>query len=327
MCQGSVVQPADLRRALDGVDAIFHFAAYQDYLTDFSHFFHTNSVGTALLYEIIVGECLPIRKVVVASSQAVYGEGKYRCPIHGIQHPDQRAPEQLARADWDLRCADCGEPLTPLWTDEGFAQPHNSYALSKRDQEDLAIKLGRRYGIPSVALRYSIVQGPRQSFRNAYSGALRSFAVRVLTGKSPVVYEDGEQLRDYVAVQDVVRANLLVLEDERADYQVFNVGGDRKISVSELANLVIREAGAAVEPRFAGMYRVGDTRHVFSDVWRLRALGWAPEVPEADIVRGYLAWAADQPDLGDTFETAQAKMEATGVLRHAEVGAGSRQAG
>ncbi len=319
VCRGSVVHPAELRRALEGVDAVFHLAAYQDYLTDFSHFFHTNSVGTALLYEIIVGECLPIRKVVVASSQAVYGEGKYQCPIHGLQHPDQRTPEQLARADWDVGCPECGEPLTPLWTDEAFARPHNSYALSKRDQEDVAIKLGRRYGIPSVALRYSIVQGPRQSFRNAYSGALRSFAVRALTGKPPVLYEDGEQLRDYVAVQDVVRANLLVLEDERADYQVFNVGGDRMVSVRELAALVIQTAGVVIEPRFSGMYRVGDTRHIFSDVSRLRALGWAPEVPEAQIVREYLAWAADQPDLGDTFAAAQSKMEAAGVLRLAQV--------
>jgi dTDP-L-rhamnose 4-epimerase len=318
VCRGSVVQPTALRRALEGIDAVFHFAAYQDYLTDFSHFFHINSVGTALLYEIIVCECLPIRKVVVASSQAVYGEGKYRCPTHGMQHPDQRAPEQLTRADWDLHCPECGEPLTPLWTDEGFVRPHNSYALSKRDQEDLAIKLGRRYGIPSVALRYSIVQGPRQSFRNAYSGALRSFAVRTLTGKPPVLYENGEQLRDYISVQDVVRANLLVLENERADYQVFNVGGDRRISVRELAALVIQTAGAAVEPRFSGMYRVGDTRHIFSDVSRLQALGWAPEVPEAQIIREYLAWAADQPDLDDTFATAQAKMEAAGVLRLAE---------
>ncbi len=316
--RGNVDQPADLRRALDGVDAVFHLAAYQDYLTDFSHFFRTNSVSTALLYEIIIGEGLPVRKVVVASSQAVYGEGKHRCPTHGIQHPDQRPPEQLARQDWDVRCPECAEPLTPLWTDEAFSRPHNSYALSKRDQEDLAITLGRRYGIPSVALRYSIVQGPRQSFRNAYSGALRSFAVRVLTGQPPVLYEDGEQLRDYVSVRDVVRANLLVLEDERADYQVYNVGGDRRVSVRELAALVIQTAGADVEPRIPNLYRVGDTRHIFSDVSRLRALGWAPEVPQEEIVREYLDWAAEQPDLGDTFTAAQAKMEAAGVLRLAQ---------
>jgi dTDP-L-rhamnose 4-epimerase len=315
--RGSVTDGRDLRQALDGVDVVFHLAAYQDYLTDFSHFFLTNSVGTALLYELIVNERLPIQKVVVASSQAVYGEGKHRCAEHGVQYPDQRPPEQLLRQDWAVRCPGCALALEPLWTDEAVAVPHNSYGLSKRDQEDLAIKLGRRYGIPSVALRYSIVQGPRQSFRNAYSGALRSFAVRVLAGKAPVVYEDGEQLRDYVSIHDVVRANLLVLDDDRASYQAFNVGGERRVSVRELADLVIGAAGARVAPEIGGLYRVGDTRHIFSDVSRLRALGWAPRVAQADIVREYLAWAAEQPDIQDTFAAAQAKMQAAGVLRRA----------
>jgi dTDP-L-rhamnose 4-epimerase len=198
-------------------------------------------------------------------------------------------------------------------------RPHNSYSLSKRDQEEIAIQLGRRYGIPSVALRYSIVQGPRQSFRNAYSGALRSFAVRVLSGKPPVVYEDGAQRRDFVSVHDVVRANLLVLDDDRANYEVFNVGANRSVSVRALAELVIQPVGVLLEPWVPGLYRVGDTRHIFSDVTKLQALGWAPQVGQEEIVREYLAWAAEQPDLHDSFEAAQAKMEATGVLRRTQV--------
>src|SRR5262249_47429520 len=148
-----------------------------------------------------------------------------------------------------------------------------------------------------------------------YSGALRSFAVRVLMGKPPVLYEDGEQLRDYVSVHDVVRANLLVLEDPRADYQVFNVGGDRRMSVRELAALVIQTARVDVEPQRPGLFRVGDTRHIFSDVSRLRALGWSPQVPQVDVVAEYLSWAAEQPDLEDTFAGAWAQMEEAGVLR------------
>ncbi|MFN8557901.1 MAG: NAD-dependent epimerase/dehydratase family protein [Dehalococcoidia bacterium] len=313
--RGSVTDRVAFRAALEGVDAVFHFAAYQDYLTDFSRFFAVNSGGTALLYELIVNERLPVRKVVVASSQAVYGEGAYRCDVHGRRYPDQRPPEQLARAEWDIRCPDCGTVMAPEWTDERVAAPHNSYGLSKRDQEDLAVKLGRRYGIPSVAMRYSIVQGPRQSFRNAYSGALRSFAVRALSGRSPVLYEDGGQLRDYVSVHDVVRANLLVFERAEADYQIFNVGGDRRVPVTELAALVIAATGAAVAPEISGQYRVGDTRHIFSDVARLRALGWAPEVSMQQAAADYVAWAAEQPDLRDTFAEAQARMRAAGVLR------------
>jgi dTDP-L-rhamnose 4-epimerase len=318
LIQGSVSDREALRRALADVDVVFHFAAYQDYLTDFSRFFLVNSVGTALLYELIVNERPPVQKVVVGSSQAVYGEGKYWCPDHGVRYPDQRAAAQLERGDWDARCPDCAAPMEALWTDESVAAPHNSYGLSKRDQEEIAIKLGRRYGIPSVALRYSIVQGPRQSFRNAYSGALRSFAVRVLTGRPPVIYEDGKQLRDYVSVHDVVEANLLVLHDSRADYQVFNVGGDRRVTVCELARLVVEAAGATVEPELPGLYRVGDTRHSFSDVSKLRALGWEPRVPQEEMVREYLSWVAGQPGVCDTFGEAQMNMKAAGVLR--EVG-------
>jgi dTDP-L-rhamnose 4-epimerase len=314
---GDVTDRDALHGALRGVDAVFHLAAYQDYLTDFSHFFLTNSVSTALLYELIIAERLPIRKVVVASSQAVYGEGKYSCTSHGSQFPDQRGQEQLERGDWEVRCSTCTASIDPTWTDETVTRPHNSYAFSKRDQEDIAIKLGRRYAIPSVALRYSIVLGPRQSFRNTYSGALRSFTVRALHDQPPVLYEDGGQLRDYVAINDVVRANLLVFEDPRADFGVFNVGGDRRVTVRELADRVVEAAAAQVEPEVAGLYRVGDTRHVFSDISQLKALGWRPRVSLDEIVGRYVAWAADQPDLRDTFAHACQRMQATGVVRRA----------
>ena len=317
LIRGSVSDRDALRRALDGVDAIFHFAAHQDYHTDFSRFFLTNSVGTALIYELIVNERLPVQRVVVASSQAVYGEGRYLCPVDGVRYPDQRPPAQLEQGDWEVRCPDCAAPMEPIWTDEAVTAPHNSYGISKRDQDDIALKLGLRYGIPSVALRYSIVQGSRQSFRNAYSGALRSFAVRVLSGQPPVIYEDGEQQRDYVSIHDVVEANLLVLHDSRADYQVFNVGGDRRVTVRELAQLVIETAGVAVEPELPGLYRIGDTRHIFSDISKLRALGWEPQVTQSEMVREYLAWATEQPDIHDTFTEAQMNMEAVGVLRKA----------
>jgi len=315
--RGSVTDRRAFRRALKGVDAVFHFAAYQDYLTDFSHFFQTNSVGTALLYEIIVNERLPISKIIVASSQAVYGEGKYLCSLHGVHYPGQRSRRDLQHGDWDPRCPDCGQPLEPLWTDESVAAPHNSYGLSKRDQEDIAIQLGRRYDLPTVALRYSIVQGPRQSFHNAYSGALRSFTVRALTGKPPVIFEDGCQLRDYVSIHDVVEANMLVFEDSRADYQVFNVGGDRRTTVTGLARMTCDAVRSDLVPETSHLYRLGDTRHIFSDVSRLCRLGWEPRISQTEIVREYVAWASERPDLSDTFAAAQDAMASAGVLRRA----------
>lgn len=313
--RGDVGDPASWELALAGVDAVFHLAAYQDYLSDFSRFFAVNSVSTALLYEQIVNRRLPIQKVVVASSQAIYGEGKYECQSHGAFYPDQRPLDRLERGEWDILCPECDNPMEPTWTSEMAARPHNSYALSKRDQEEIALKLGRRYAIPSVALRYSIVQGPRQSFRNAYSGSLRSFAVRVLAGQPPVLYEDGQQLRDYVSIHDVARANMLALEDPRADYQSFNVGGGSRISVRALAEIVLSEAGSTLEPETPGIFRVGDTRHVFSDVRQLKTLGWTIERSTRQTVREYLAWAIEQPELRDTFGEARAHMAAAGVLR------------
>lgn len=309
-------------RALEGADAVFHLAAYQDYLSDFSKFFHVNTVGTALLYEIIVEKHLPVQKVVVASSQATYGEGRYRCRNRKCDTTDDEFPAlredaQLQRGEWEVRCAGCGEPMEAQWTDEAVVNPHNQYATSKYTQEMIALNLGRRYNIPSVCLRYSIVQGPRQSFRNAYSGVLRIFTQRLLNGKAPVCYEDGRQLRDYVSVQDVVRANLLVLEDSRADFEVFNVGGDRKVSVLEYAHLVATRAEVDIEPQVPGLYRFGDTRHVFSDVDKLKDLGWEPVVPLEEIADGYIEWAQAQPGFRDYYEEAEQLMKATGTIRKA----------
>ena len=315
-------------RALQGVEAVIHLAAYQDYLPDFSTFFHVNTVGTALLYEVIVEQKLPVEKLVVASSQATYGEAKYQCAscdlrfanCDGVRHPPLREEAQLRRGEWEIECPACSDPMEPQWTDEAVANPHNQYAMSKYTQEMIALNLGQRYGIPTVAMRYSIVQGARQSFRNAYSGVLRIFTQRLLNDKAPICYEDGQQLRDYVSVHDVARANLLALEDKRADFQVFNVGGDHHISVWDYALLVAERAGIHVAPEVPGSYRFGDTRHVFSDVSKLKALGWRPQVPLQDIVDEYLAWAQAQPDFRDYSTKASAQMEALGTVRKAGEG-------
>ncbi|MCL4543428.1 MAG: NAD-dependent epimerase/dehydratase family protein [Chloroflexi bacterium] len=313
--RGDVTDRAVLRSALDGIDAVLHLAAYQDHLTDFSHFFQVNAAGTALLYELIVAEHLPVGRIVVASSQAVAGEGLHRCERHGALVPEQRTEQQLRAGAWDLRCPDCSAVLTPLPTPEAVFSPHNSYAMAKRDQEEIALKLGRRYGIPSVALRFSIVQGPRQSFRNAYSGALRIFTVQALAGRAPLLYEDGQQLRDFISVHDTVDAVMLAVEDSRSDGLALNVGGDRQVSVHELAVLVMQEAGLPGAPEAPGLFRFGDTRHALSSVSRLRSFGWRSQRNQQEIVAGYVSWARQQPDLTDTTRAAEEAMRRMGVLR------------
>jgi len=312
---GDVRERAAWERALVGVDAVFHFAAYQDYLPDFAKFFHVNTVGTALMYEIIVEKKLPIQKIVVASSQATYGEGKYECEIDGAQFPPLRPVEQLARRDWEPHCPVCRRAMKPVLTDEARINPHNQYAMSKFTQEMIALNLGQRYNIPSTAMRFSIVQGPRQSFRNAYSGALRIFTTRLLTNATPVCYEDGQQLRDYVSVHDVARANVLVLEDARANYQAFNVGGGHAITVQAYAQLIARQMGKDIAPQIPGQYRFGDTRHIISDISKLRALGWEPQFSFEQIVDEYIAWARVQPDVRDYYEEAERQMKAMGTIR------------
>ena len=315
--RGDVRDRDALLGALQGVDVVIHLAAYQDYLTDFSKFFDVNATGTALLYELIVNERLPVRKVVFASSQATYGEGKYHCADHGVQYPPLRPESQLQARRWEVLCPVCQGPTQHLLTDEAQVRPHNQYAMSKFTQEMIGLNLGKRYGIPSVGMRYSITQGPRQSFRNAYSGICRIFVTRMLAGQQPVAYEDGDQLRDYVYVGDVARANLLVLEDDRANYQAFNVGGGQATSVLEYGQLVADVLGVDITVAVPGEYRFGDTRHIVSDISKLRALGWEPATPLRQIITEYADWARQQSGLGDYYAGAEKVMKQLGTVRSA----------
>jgi dTDP-L-rhamnose 4-epimerase len=318
--QGDVRDRAAWERALEGVRCAFHLAAYQDYMPDFSTFLTTNTSSTALLYELIVERRLPVEKIILASSQSVYGEGHYTCAEHGTFYPDPRPLEQLERGRWEHLCPRCRRALSPVPIDEPVTHPHTAYGISKYAAELLSFSLGRRYGLPTVALRYSIVQGPRNSFYNAYSGVCRTFTQRVLNGKPPVVYEDGCQLRDYVHVRDVAAAHLLVLENDAGNFEAFNVGGTRGVTVLEMARLVAATCGANLSPVLCGEYRVGDTRHTVSDATKLRQLGWEPRYSVEQIVADYVAWVRQQQELPDSSEAAAAEMKRRGVVRVAAQG-------
>jgi dTDP-L-rhamnose 4-epimerase len=306
-----------LTNLLRRVDAVYHFAAYQDYLPDFSQFSDVNVVSTALLYEIIVGERLDLARVVVASSQSAMGEGLYLCPVDGEQIPDMRPEKALAAGQWDISCPQCGGPLEMQVTPERISNPQNAYGMSKLGEEMVAVNLGRRYGIPTVALRYSIVQGPRQSVYNAYSGACRIFCLSYLLGVPPVLYEDGGAIRDYVNIDDVVDANVLVLEDDRAAGRVFNVGGGQAVTTREFADVVMRQYGSGDPAVVTGEYRFGDTRHIFSDIGALRSLGWEPKRTPAESVAAYAEWLEGMDGLDGVLAEANARMRALGVVRKA----------
>ncbi len=315
--QGDVSNKSTLEKVMDGVQGIFHLAAYQDYMTDFSNFIRVNTLSTALIFEIIVEKKLDIKKIVLASSQSTYGEGKYKCKIHGIQFPDSRSVEQLDKGDWEMHCPqnNCKEYLEPVLIDEEVTNPFTAYGISKESLEKLACKLGKRYNIPTASMRYSIVQGPRNSFFNAYSGVCRIFTLRIINDKPPVIYEDGKQLRDYVHVLDVARANVLTFEDERANFESFNVGGKEGTNLIDYTNTLIKVANKKVDPIIPGYYRYGDTRHTVSGSEKLKRLGWKNKYSLEDIFRDYLKWVYEQPDIKDRYEEVEEVMMKQSVLR------------
>lgn len=315
--RGDVRDERVLLDALRGCDVVYHFAAFQDYLPIFSRFFDVNVTSTALIYELIVREKLPIRKVIVASSQAALGEGMYRDASGKTLLPDIRPTAQLEQGIWELQApTGYAGPLQWLPTDETVANPQNQYGLSKIAEERVALSLGKRYDIPSVAMRYSIVQGPRQSFYNAYSGACRVFSLSFHLGREPMIYEDGRQVRDFVNVQDVVEANLLVLQDSRADYEMFNVGGDKPYTVAEFASAVAQVFGVRnYVPTPCGKYRFGDTRHICSDVGKLKRLGWKPVHSIYDSVDAYKAWLATADNAAEILDYCNRQMAQMNVVR------------
>lgn len=318
--QGDVSDKETLSRALDGVEGVFHLAAYQDYMKDFSNFIKTNTYSTALLFELIVEKKLNIKKIVLASSQSVYGEGKYSCKIHTIKYPDSRSKEQLDKFDWEMHCTEkgCKEYLKPELIDEAVTNPFTAYGISKEALERLAYKLGKRYSIPTVSMRYSIVQGPRNSFFNAYSGVCRIFTLRLINNKPPVIYEDGKQLRDYVHVLDIASANILVFEEDRANYESFNVSGKEGVNLLDYTRILTKVASKNIEPAIPGYYRFGDTRHTVSSSEKLKKLGWSQRYSLEDVFKDYIKWVYEQPDLKDRYEEAEKVMIKQNVLREAK---------
>ena len=313
--RGDVRDKAAWEKGLEGTEVVFHQAAYQDYMTDYSTFFHSNVVGTALLFEVIRQRHLNIRKVIVASSQAVYGEGQYQCDAHGMVLPLARTNRQMQKGDWEVRCPQCQQTVQPLLLREDFPNPFNQYALSKFSQELAALRLGRAIGVPTVALRYSITQGPRQSLLNQYSGILRIFLRRIRAGQPVIIYEDGLQTRDFVHIHDVVDANLTVLDDDRTDYEAYNVGSGVRTTVQDYAHQLARKMRAEIDLQIAGDFRVGDNRHSVSDIAKIKSLGWSPRRNLDRIMDDFLTWI-DQPGvLPSGISDTEELMRAGGVVR------------
>lgn len=290
LIKGDVRQKKHWAGALEGVDFVIHLAAKMDLTPNFSQHSHTNVVGTSNLYETIVKHKYPIKKVILASSQFVYGHGKWQCKKHGIVYPKERYEADLQKGRWDPVCPKCSGKIQYLKNTEDTVDPPNQYAITKYSSELIGLKLGGLFNIPTTVMRYSIVHGSRQSIKNLYSGALRQFVLWLISGKDIEIYEDGNQLRDFVSVKDVANANFTVLNTNKSDFEIFNVGGEQALRVKDIAKLVCEIMNKKAKIVKNGIYRLGDIRNAISDTSKLRGLGWSPQFSETENIVDFINW-------------------------------------
>jgi dTDP-L-rhamnose 4-epimerase len=301
--------------ALDNVDVVFHEAAYGGYMPEITKFIHVNSLGTAQMLEVIREKNLPVEKIIVASSQAVYSEGAGDCPTHGLVFPSVRPIKQLRKGDWQVHCPLCGAVTTSAPTPESAPVGGETvYGLTKVDQERLVLLWGKQVGISTVALRYSCTYGPRQSVFNPYTGVIAIFCTRLLNGLPPVLYEDGEQTRDFSFVEDIARANLLAAETDKLDGLAVNIGSGRGTPIREIAEQLSNILKIDIAPEVNGDFRPGEMRHLTSETTLARSAGYKPTVDLNEGITRYINWIRTQSDIRDYFSEANRILKNKGIV-------------
>src|ERR1700720_1479679 len=313
--EGDLRDRDTISAALDKIDMVFHQAAYGGYMPEIAKYVHVNSFGTAQMLEVIREKKLSIQKIIVASSQAVYSEGAGICPNHGLVFPPVRPIDQLRKGDWQVHCPICSAITKSAPTPENAPVGGETvYGLTKVDQEKLVLLWGKQMGIPAVALRYSCTYGPRQSIFNPYTGVIAIFCTRLLNNLPPVLYEDGEQTRDFSFVEDIAHANLLAAQTAKLDGLAVNVGSGRGISVKEIARHISKALKIDIAPEINSEFRPGEMRHLTSDITRIRAAGYEPQVDLAEGISRYLDWIRSQSDVRDYFSEAATILRDKGIV-------------
>ena len=318
--RGDVRDRASFEPLVMASDAVVHFGAAVSVgqsMYQVDRYVDVNTRGTALLLDILVNAKHHVEKVVVASSIGVYGEGAYLCAGCGGVAPGIRPAEQLAARDWEQHCPQCGLHVGSISTPEDKPLDRdNIYSMTKYHQEEMVLLIGKTYGIPCVAPRFFNVYGPRHSLSNPYAGVAAIWLSRLLNGKQPVVFEDGGQLRDFVSIHDVVDCLMLMLENPGADYLPVNVGSGQTITILDIARLLTRLLGTAIEPLVTQTGRTFDIRHNTADITRARAtLGFEPKVTLEQGFTELIEWARTTPDVAeDFFDTALQELQDKGLL-------------
>jgi dTDP-L-rhamnose 4-epimerase len=318
--KGDVRSRLTVKRALSGVDAVIHLAAdtgVGQSMYEIARYANTNVEGSAILLERVIKESSSVSKIILASSRAVYGEGKYQCEKCGITYPESRSQSELKRRKWQMRCAKCGRIIKPLPTDEDTVlRPTSIYAVTKQAQEQMFSIIAKAHKIPYSILRYFNVYGQRQSLSNPYTGILSIFSSRIVNGKPPLVYEDGLESRDFVHVSDVVKATILALEKTEANYDVFNVGSGRRTTILEVANLLIDKLESPLKSIVIGKYREGDIRHCYADLSKIETkLGYRPDKSLEEGISEFVHWVKQQNNILDLSDKASNELASRKLLR------------
>lgn len=315
--KGDVTIREDWVKALDGIDAVYHFASavgVGQSMYEVEHYVKVNSLGTAIFLDILANKKHTVKKMIVAASMSSYGEGSYACTSCGTVRPPLRDIKKLEKGDFNVYCPICGRIVTPVPTKEDAKQNSNSiYAIGKKNQEEMVLNIGLAYQIPAVAVRFFNVYGPRQSLSNPYNGVAAIFMSRIKNGKPPIINEDGLQTRDFVHAYDVTAANILALEKDEANYEIFNVGRGIPIPIKEVAEILAKLYKSNIKPDITYKTRKLDVRHCYADTAKLKTLlGWKPEVTFEDGLKEIIKWSENEEAI-DMVDASLKELEKRGL--------------
>lgn len=318
--RGSVTDQNDLMKVLPGVDTVVHLAAETgtgQSMYAIRHYSDVNIGGTALLLDLIANQLFPVKKLVVASSRAVYGEGKYRCAEHGFVFPSSRSAKDMEGGDFSVHCPVCGVSAQLVATDEETpVRPSSVYGVTKLTQEQMVLTVGKTLGISAIAFRYQNVYGPGQSLSNPYTGILSIFSTRIRNNSGINIFEDGEESRDFVYIDDVVSATEKAVGYEHPIVDVFNVGAGVATDVMTIANTLQRLLGISVPIKVSGQFRAGDIRHNFADLTKVRrVLGFEPSVSIDEGLRRFVDWVKSEQVQADRYEQSLEELKSKGLFK------------
>jgi dTDP-L-rhamnose 4-epimerase len=318
--RGDVRNRSDWEMALEGADAVVNYAAETgtgQSMYEVSRYTDANIGGTALMFDVLGNSKHQVKKIVVASSRAVYGEGKYLCAEHGVVYPDSRRDEDMRKGDFAVKCPVCGKDAELVkTTEDSLKHPSSLYGLTKQVQEEMTLLMGKALGIEACALRYQNVYGPGQSLSNPYTGILSIFSTRLTSDKEINIFEDGKESRDFVFIDDVVDATARALESEKSSGHVYNVGTGESVDVMTVAKTLAAEYSSNSKITVSGNYRVGDIRHNAADISAIqRDLGFNPKVGFSEGIARFAAWVKGSEIPPDRYEESLEEMRKKGLYR------------